>query len=259
MSIPLLRELAAADSIIDTVAYIDQLEIVFYPKLPGYLYRELRRLNGSAPFPRRRNNAQKLPPRMRAGSVWVLMQPTAAALSYLDKNTHYSYGQTSVRPIFSVARVDIAVDFITRSKRHAGLAGSLLENCFLQKFHGARRTNSVAATVYTSINKTTRNVTMYSDRPSKTGLGPCAHLELRFFSVGTCQRVGLNNLRRLASGINAMTLLEDQSRLGFMDDAGFGRFVESRARELKKAIGHTPGGNNSVLYSSARLVDTMHD
>ncbi|RWK65093.1 hypothetical protein [Mesorhizobium sp.] len=234
ISLSLLRALSAVDLILDTVAYVDQLEIVFHPKLPGYLYHKLTRLNGSAPFPRRRSNAQKLPPRMRGGSVWVLMQPTAEVLHCLRRHSYYRYGKKTDHPIFSVSRVDIAIDFVTASRPDAEVVGSFVETCFLLKWHGARRTNSVGATVYSSIDKTTRNVALYPDRPSKTGLGPCAHLELRFFSVGTCRRLGLNKMRHLASGINAMTLLEEQTRLAFMDDAGFGRFVESRARELKK-------------------------
>src|SRR5205814_10085226 len=65
--------------------------------------------------------------------------------------------------------------------------------------------------------KAARNIGLYGDRQSKTGLGSCSHCELRFTGAKACKRVGLGELRDLIRGVDAMELLNRQARIIFID------------------------------------------
>lgn len=233
-SMGIIDALCAADHIVDVVAYVDQVECVFFPAILPHVRSKLRQLNDGRVFLRRPNRRRKLRPGERQGQVCVILQPTPAALRYLARQRHLCLGSQTNQPTFSVYRVDIAIDFITKTIAGATAAGQFLTSCVLHKWHRDRRTNQSGNTYYASRAGVPRNLAIYSDRPSKTGLGPCAHLELRFRTMARCRTSKLDDLDQLAQGLNALELLRREVRLAYVDQLAFDGFLEKTARGVKR-------------------------
>lgn len=236
VSMGVINALRVADRIIDVVAYVDHIEVVFFPAILSHVRSKLRQLNGGEErvFMRRPNRSRKPRPRERQGQVWVIVQPTPAALRYLARQRYLYLGSQTNRPTFTVYRVDIATDFITKTIADATDVGQFLTRCVLHKWHGGKRSNQSGNTYYSSRAGVPRNLAIYADKPSKTGLGPCAHLELRFRTMQRCKSSKVDDLDQLADGLNVFALLRHETRLRWFDQNTFDRFLDKTARNLKR-------------------------
>lgn len=235
-SMNIISALAVADRIVDVVAYVDHIECVFFPAMLPHVKSKLRQLNGGEArvFLRHANRGRKPRPGERQGQVWVILQPTPAALRYLARQRYLHLGSRTNRPTFSVYRVDIAIDFVTKTIADAWAVGQFLIRCVLHKWHGDKRSNQSGDTYYSSRAGAPRNLAIYSDKPSKTGLGPCAHLELRFRGLARCRSSKVDDLDQLAKGLDAFALLRHETRLRWFDQNTFDSFLEKTARAVKR-------------------------
>ena len=131
---------------------------------------------------------------------------------------------------FVVNAVHIAVDFICPDQAQAKLAAEFLGRAAVQKWH--RRNHSSHRernTHYFRQGRSTRNIAVYGDRKSKTGGGPCCHVEMRFTSADACRRAGLD-LNNLLDGPDVLRLLESQARIAPIDPKKLDRAIERKAR-----------------------------
>jgi len=139
---------------------------------------------------------------------------------------------------FVVHAVHLAVDFLCSASDAERLI-EFLKRGLVQKW-GRRdsRFQAVATTHYWHhARRAPRNLTLYSDRPSKTGLGPCAHLELRFTGAAACKRAGVENLKTLMRGVDMVKMLQHQTRIAFIDENKLDRIVAGIAkRELRAGL-----------------------
>jgi hypothetical protein len=139
----------------------------------------------------------------------------------------------------TICRVDISIDLICSSPGQATKAVDFLDKALLQRWHGKRRKNRFENTTYFSKKRrTTRNVAVYGDKPSKTGNGPCAHLELRFISADACRRAGMGEPTCFLAGIDVLGLLKHQTWLARLDARRFERQIEKMACDYlrKRAV-----------------------
>ena len=154
----------------------------------------------------------------------IIQQPTPEELAFVSE----------LPKKWPVCRADIAVDFICSNPDDARRADAFLKHHVLQKWHGKRRVNTVYSSTYFSKDRRApRNVVIYADKPSKTGLGHCAHLEMRFQTAQACRRAGLDDIRRLIDGIDALGMLKHQTRLVRIDGNHLNRLIEKLARGMK--------------------------
>ena len=239
-----------ADLIKGAVAYCDQVELVFYPRVPLELIRRVRVFQSGigSVFIRRRFSSRQPRPLQRRGDVLVITQPTPRTLRCLARHRYASFSQPthakpnrlpSSKPEFVVWRVDIAVDFLAETGTDALLISSGLKPICRLKWHGRQRASQCVDTVYSSQPKARRKFVLYADKPSKVTKSPCAHLEMRFQTSATCRNTGLGDLRALAHGIDAMELLKKNVALGVLDENALNRFIKKKARRL--------GGGNAWL------------
>jgi hypothetical protein len=70
---------------------------------------------------------------------------------------------------------------------------------------------------------------VYGDRESKTGAGPCCHVELRFTGAEACRCAGLD-LNWLLEGPDVFRLLDRQACIAPVDPKSLDRAIESKAR-----------------------------
>lgn len=254
----IINALCVAERIVDVVAYVDQIECVFFPAVLPHVRSKLHQLNGGRVFLRRPKRGRKLRPGERSGQVCVILQPTPAALRYLARQRYLRLGLPAGQPTFSVYRVDIAIDFITKTIADATAVGQFLTRSTLHKWHRDRRTNQSGDTYYASRAGVPRNIAIYSDKPSKTGLGPCAHLELRFRTMARCRASKLDDLDQLAHGLNALDLVRREVRLAYVDQLAFDRFLEKTACDVKRAGGRYRDTDVAeVVATLARLFAPM--
>jgi hypothetical protein len=132
----------------------------------------------------------------------------------------------------TICRVDISVDLICAGRAESAKAVSFLDKFLLQPWHGKRRKNRFRNTTYLSRERrTARNVAVYGDRPSKTGNGPCAHLDLRFIGAEACRRAKLGDPTCFLAGIDVLGLLKHQTKLAQLDPRRLDRQIEKMARD----------------------------
>jgi hypothetical protein len=124
------------------------------------------------------------------------------------------------------------MDFICRDRKHADLATSFLTRGVLQKWHRrAHRPQLYSNTRYWKKDrKSPRNIALYGDRKSKTGLGSCSHFELRFTGAAACKRAGVGELLDLIAGIDPLKLLNRQARISCIDPKRLDRAIDRIAR-----------------------------
>lgn len=222
-----ISALVAADLVYDPISYLDTLEIVVFPRTTAGFRDALQKLNQGRT--KRRGRRGRRRQFRRRGEVWVLRQPTRALLSFLTQaklNNSWS---------FEVARVDIAVDFQTETPVDAQKVKSFLQHHMRQKWHGKAPATTYQNTTYGGPAAKRRNYAIYADKASKVTGCPCAHLELRFRSFQRCRKKRFDDLNNLASGINAMKLLEEETCLEIIVPDRFDRFLEQVARATKRA------------------------
>jgi hypothetical protein len=104
---------------------------------------------------------------------------------------------------FVVHAVEIAIDFITQNRQQADLATAFLTRGLVQRWRRRdhRSQPYLNSRYWKRDRKAPRNIGLYGDRASKTGLGSCSHLELRFTGAKACKRAGQGELRDLIRGV----------------------------------------------------------
>ncbi len=185
--------------IMDTVAYVDTLGCQLQGWIPKPTFSDLKKQYG--------NKIEMKPCRgdLRFRSFMTIHQPDHCIWNWL-----VNMNAEDIR----ICRVDIAIDFLTRTKEEAERLIEYFKHHYRQKWQGKKEANHVEETFYISSNpRTPRNVVMYGDVISKTGLGYCAHLELRFITAERCRAAGLSDPKVFLSGPDVMRLLDHESQL----------------------------------------------
>jgi hypothetical protein len=179
---------AEAPEINDAVAYLDSLTIYCWRLLPLdalMLLRDLygRRLiiNPIKTRSRTRGKFKSGPAITRA--LVTIHQPSTATLSLL---------QGLQKGRFAISEAHVAVDLICATRDDAERLKSFLQATIVQRWRQKGRYSSVVlSTTYANRDKRApRNIAIYTSQPSKTGRGPCCHVELRFVSAQACKRAG---------------------------------------------------------------------
>jgi hypothetical protein len=133
---------------------------------------------------------------------------------------------------FVVHSAHIAVDFLCPTSRDADLATTYLKRGVLQKWRRRdQRSHLEVNTKYWKWDRRApRNIALYGHRQSKTGPKHCSHFEMRFTSAAACRRAVLNDLTKLMAGVDAMALLEHQTKIAFIDPKRLDRALEKQSR-----------------------------
>ena len=202
------------------VAFVDTLTLFCWGAPPAHVLRRLR-LRVGRRLLLDNFEVQKL---RRKGCLVTIHQPDRWTLEFLD---------TIRRGKFVVHAVHIAVDFLCANRRHAELATAFLTRGAVQKWRRrAHQSHIKVHSRYWNVNsRAKRNIALYGDRKSKTGLGPCAHFELRFTGAEACNRAGVGDLNSIMRGVDAMTLLQRQVWIAFIDRKRLNRAIEKMARK----------------------------
>jgi hypothetical protein len=214
--------------ITDAVAYLDTLTLFCWRPLPDGVLGALRKHYGRHLIVKEHEVlGRRLAGRKQGRSKrWhiTIHQPKNSTLTSLG---------AIQRGRFVVHAAHVAVDFLCLTAWEAGLATAYLKRGVVQKWRRrAQQTHVEINTQYWKWNrKAPRNIALYGHRPSKTGKEHCSHFEMRFTGAPACKRVGLNDLSKLMGGVDAMALLERQSKIAFIDLKRLDRAVESLARK----------------------------
>src|SRR5579863_3280776 len=164
----------------DILAYIDTIQILVK-------WTCLRRLAGlwltGAGMVRRPEHIENSPLyRVR------IHQPTARTFDFIA-----NLGKSN----YIISRTDVAFDFVVASRDAANGLQRFLEHHLTQPWRGKRRTHSDFTTLYFGEKITSRNVAIYSDKPSKITGGHCTHVELRYWHAASCRRIGIETAEDL--------------------------------------------------------------
>jgi hypothetical protein len=203
--------------VIAPVAYIDTVTLFHRGMFPRHELSWLRRR-----FARRMIlKSCKAPGDAFCGGLITLHQPDVETLERLI---------AIPKRRFVVSAVHIAVDFICPDQGQAKLAAAFLGRAAVQKWHRRNHcSHREKNTHYFRQERSTRNIAIYGDRESKTGEGPCCHLEMRFTGAAACKRAGLD-LNSLLDGPDVLRLLNGQARIAPIDSKRLDRAIERKAR-----------------------------
>lgn len=207
-----------ASKVIDVAPYLDTVAIVAKEPLSSAAGKKLREMMGD----RLILGTSKSAYRYRI----TLHQPPRAALDVVAK----------VSRDHVVSRMDIAVDLIARTQQEAAEVGKFLEFHMTQKWHGERETRLEENTGYFGQRSTSRNIAVYSDRPSKTSGQPCVHVEFRFCGALSCQRIGVYSLGDITS-LDPTTLIERNARLSIIVPKLLARRLDAMVSEQMRRTG----------------------
>jgi hypothetical protein len=200
-----------------SMAYVDTVTLFHRGSFPRH---ELSWLRGRY---RRRMIVKrcKAPGHAPYGARVTLHQPDVETLQRLNSIPQQR---------FMVSEVHIAVDFICPDQEQAKLAAKFLGRAAVQKWHRRNHySHRERNTHYWRRGRSTRNIAIYGDRASKTGGGPCCHVELRFTRAEACRRAGLD-LNHLLDGPDVSRLLNSQARIAPIDPTKLDRAIERKAR-----------------------------
>jgi hypothetical protein len=207
-------------TITDAVAYIDTVVLFCAHCLPKGELAALRKQYGRRLITR---------PHPVPGLPWArrrkltIHRPTKATLEHLiDLQADR----------FVVHAVHLAIDFLCADRQQTDLATEFLTRSVVQNWRRRdHRSHLEQNTRYWKQDgKAPRNIALYGDRPSRTDIGPCTHFEMRFTSAEACARAGLGDLRQIADGVDAMSLLDHQARITPIDAKRLDRALENIAR-----------------------------
>lgn len=230
------------------VSYCDTIVLWCWRPLPEDLFRSLYSEYGPRRFlpgklikrpGRRFRHGAWQPPILRRRST--IHQPARHTLRQLEALE----GRSLV-----INEAHIAVDLLTRTPEDAEKLRRFLEQHLAQRWGlSGQSGGGMNNTIYANRDDSAaRNIAIYSDRPSKTGLGHCCHVELRFKGAKPCKRTGLGQLGLLVQGPAVGELLARQTRLVFFKANIFERIV-SRVARRKIRLGAT----STVAEISAAL------
>ena len=204
-------------------AYADTITLFSRHPLPTQIYKDVRELQEKPLV------YEITPVRGRDGSalgyqfLHSIHQPRIATLQHLARLP---------RAKASVHAVHIAFDFLVSDPKEALSAREYFCTHLRQTWRRPQDCRPEFNSFYWKRDrKEARNITVYCDRPSKTGGGHCCHLELRFTGAEACARAGLSDLAGLSRGIDALATLKHETKLAVVDPIRFDRAVERLARK----------------------------
>jgi hypothetical protein len=199
-----------------TAAYVDTIALFHPGMFPSDQLSWLRTRFGRRMFLK----SCKGPGNAFRGGLITLHQPDVETLERLI---------AIPKKQFVLSAAHIAVDFICSDQGQAKLAAELLGRATVQKWHRRNHhSHREKNTHYLRRGGSTRNIAVYGDRDSKTGEGPCCHVEMRFTGADACRRAGLD-LNKLFDGLDALRLLESQARIAPIDPKKLDRGIERKA------------------------------
>ena len=175
------------DHVTDVLSYIDTVEL-FLRYTPHGLRREVQAVHAHRVQIKEcidRNGVLQ-------GYRLIVNQPTTEMLRLLaDLQARYHA---------TLFRVDIAVDWLTRTQAGAGQLMQLLLRWIMLRWRrkGAMYDHGEAACTHYWVfqakrtqsgkRRSARDLAVYADKPSKFGGEPCVHLELRYQNTEACRR-----------------------------------------------------------------------
>jgi hypothetical protein len=220
-------------TIITTVAFVDTISLFYRGMFPCHQLSWLR-----ARFGRRMIlKSFKAPGDTFHGGLITLHQPDVETLERLS---------AIPKQRFVVNAVHIAVDFICPDQGQAKLAAAFLGRAAVQKWHRRNHhSHQEKNTYYWRRGRSTRNIAMYGDRISKTGEGPCCHVEMRFTCAAACRRASLD-LNHLLHGLDVLQLLDGQARIAPIDPKKLDRAIERKARRFLRGTQRRYGSKITV-------------
>jgi hypothetical protein len=228
--------------------YVDSIILLSRGSLPNQLLQTVRWLQ------RKPLIIDELPVYGREGQFlgcWfftAIHQPTVATLNYLApmKGTK-----------FALHAVHIAFDFLLPDLLQASKAKDFLMRSLRLKWRRCQPLGSELNTDYWREDpKSSRNIALYCDKPSRTDRGPCCHLEFRFTGAAACRRAGLGNLQALSCGsIDPFILLNREAKITTVDCARLDQAIERLARRKllatkKRYPAPTLNGAKTVLTTA---------
>jgi hypothetical protein len=168
-----------------TKCYVDTISI-FVPrqKLPRpSIIRELKAVNSGAVFPQECANRQG-----HWGWKLTVQAPSEAALLMLDDYQRRYKGK--------IINLHIAIDLFADD---LSACENWLHDHVVLKYRKpgtmARGKNTINWVYHVGCRPPTRNIALYSDRPSKLNNRPCNHLEIKLWRCRTIERLGLDRVR----------------------------------------------------------------
>ena len=180
-------------------AYPDTIDVLFRRAVDRQERNRLHSLNGGR---------VRVVRRTAGHALLRFQQPSDRVLAELA-----SLDQRSLIDI----RTDVSVDFLTKTSGRAEEVASALDNSVVLIGGSPTNAEPYLGTSYWANGKgLARNLVLYADRPSKTGLGHCAHLELRFLRSASVRSAGLS-LEALRGEIDILGLLRKYTRLIVID------------------------------------------
>ncbi|WP_274427295.1 hypothetical protein [Chelativorans sp. YIM 93263] len=215
-------------SIIDTVSYLDTVEVIISFPLPVRLLSKLRKRVGKRMGVRDATRPDKanLDKKHAYGKVIAIAQPTSEELRLILEMC----GSNCL-----VHRVDVACDFHHRTLAEAQNCGEFLRRRGCQKWRGNRRRNATENITYWSVDAgVSRNIALYVDKPSRKNGRPCTHWEMRFVTAASCRRAGLSDLRILLGEVDALKLLKHEACLRTLSRHRYEKSLEEIARCTKR-------------------------
>ena len=147
-------------------------------------------------------------------------------------------------PLALITRVDVACDFTCLRDADLQELESALRKFVTQPWHRDRRERFVERTVYLAHAATSRNIVLYSDRPSKIDGRPAVHLEVRLKGAGTLRRYGLADVDGIQKA-DWLAILRRNVRLSYLPRCRLERLVhQMAARSLMDQPGPGSWGDN---------------
>jgi hypothetical protein len=222
-------------TVTDARVYLDTITLLSRGSLPKLVLKTVRRLQGKA------LHIEKAEIIGRNGlplGHWYyssIHQPTIATLNYLAR--------MKGEKVFLYA-VHVAFDFMGAGRAAALSTKEFLIQSLLLKWRPIEDLPPPEPNTdyWRYDRKASRNVALYSDRPSKTGRGYCCHLEFRVTGTAACRRAGLADLKELARGtIDPFSILERQAKLAPVDPTRLDSAIVRMARKRLRTGRHHPG------------------
>jgi hypothetical protein len=202
------------------VAYIDTIEL-FFRYLAKGMRREIEPVYGrslwAVPCKDRLNNS--------VGYRIGLHQPNIAVLPVLEQFQRRDRGK--------LCRVDIAVDLTTQS------SAWIAQHCLLRWRRSGPMHDEENALYWieqhSRSRRSTRDLILYADKPSKITGQDCTHLELRFYSTPAIRKQGFEKITDLI-GINPHLLFQRHIKLVEFDPEALKQSQVRAAIERDKAF-----------------------
>jgi hypothetical protein len=166
----------------DRYSFVDSLAVLVPRHLRKAEIKSVRELCGSL------YRVDEDPPTWAYAALWVMHQPSAAALELIDSI------QTPRRPPLVVG-LEVALDFVTATEEDAHAVRRFFQNHLAQAWQSrnAKGVDSFVDAHYADYRAGAAQAWVaYSDQPCRvTGEVSCCHLEWRIRRAAGCRRVGV--------------------------------------------------------------------